>query len=81
MAEVDLQPIAVRTGSNDTQGRLAIVGGELVAVLVRLDDPVHDDARGGWFLEAGFGPCDGIKPPPFRDLGEATIWIAQRLAR
>ena len=78
--ELDLQPIAVKTGSRDTQGRLAIVGGELVAVLVRLDDPVHGDERGGWFLEAGFGACDGVKPTPFRDLDEAKDWLARRLA-
>jgi hypothetical protein len=77
---IDLQPIRVRTGSQDREGHLAMTQGELVAVLVRLDDPVHGDARGGWFLEAGFGPVNDTKSaPPFSDLSEAVGWLEQRV--
>ena len=74
------QPVRVRTGSQDTVGRLALLEGELMAVLVRLDDPVHDDAqRGGWFLETCFGPVTSGQAPVFHDLNAAAAWIGQRL--
>lgn len=81
MSEVELQPVRIRTESQDSEGRLALVDGELVAIFVRLDDPVHDSERGSWFLEAGFGRCDGVRPLPFRDLEEAAEWVKGRLSR
>ncbi len=52
---------------------------ELVAVLVRLDDPIHESDRGAWFLEAGFGSyVDAKNSPIFRDLDEASDWLRMR---
>ena len=79
LSAIDLQPIRVRTGSRDREGRLALLDGELVAVLVRLDDETHGTARGRWFLEAGFGPLHGPSPPPFPTLDHAALWLHQRL--
>jgi hypothetical protein len=80
LTPIDLQPIRVRTGHQDGEGRLALADGELVAVLVRLDDPVHGDQRGRWFLEAGFGPCGGGPSSViFEDLEEAESWLGTRL--
>ena len=75
---VILQAVQIRTGCEDKEGRLVFVTGELVAVLVRLDDEVHGDDRGRWFLEAGFGPLDE-KPDPFFDLGAAESWLRKKL--
>ena len=51
-----------------------------MAVLVRLDDPVHDDMqRGRWFLETCFGPVASGQAPVFYDLDAAAAWIGQRL--
>jgi hypothetical protein len=75
------QPISVLTGSDDREGRLVLVNGDLVAVLVRLDGPVHENQRGGWFLEAGFGPCSGPPQPVFDSLAEAQVWVSMRVAR
>jgi hypothetical protein len=75
-----LQPVQVRTGSNDQDSQLVFQDGFLVAVLVHLSDE-HEDWAGMWFLEAGFGRVDDPCPPIFADLDEALGWIEQRLAR
>ena len=81
MIAITLQPIPVLTGSQDQEGRLVLADGQLVAVLVRLADEVHGDKRGGWFLEAGFGHCDGPQHPVFASLDEAEIWVRRRIER
>jgi hypothetical protein len=59
------------TGSDFWVGLLAIIDAQLVAVLVPLDSPIHGERRGGWFLEAGFGQCDGPAQSVFDHLEEA----------
>lgn len=77
---ITFEPVRVETGCQDTVGRLAFAGGDLVAVLVRLDDPMHDDGqRGGWVLEAGFGRAAAVSPPVFDDLDAAATWLTRRL--
>ena len=70
MTPLMLQPMRVRTGCRDTESRLVLLDDELVAVLVRLDDGIHGDDQGKWFLEAGFGSLS-LRPDPFADLDEA----------
>lgn len=72
-------PISVATGSNDREGVLIFSNGLLVAVLVRLQDEAHEELRGSWWLEAGFGPCSVVGPPLFSDLAEAKDWIGTQL--
>lgn len=81
MTALTLQSIRVGTASADEDGRLVLADGRLVAVLVRLDDPVHEEARGRWYLEAGFGRCAAAQPEPFADLEEAEAWVAARIVR
>ena len=76
---LQLQPVQVATGSNDTEGQLVSAGGFLVAVLVRLSDD-HAANAGQWFLEAGVGRVDDPSPPTFADLDEAQGWIAHQLS-
>ena len=76
---LQLQPVQVETGSNDTEGHLVFDDGFLVAVLVRLSDD-HAANAGQWFLEAGFGRVDDPSPPTFADLDEAQGWIAHQLS-
>lgn len=80
VGQLTLQSILVATLSADEVGHLVLADGHLVAVLVRLDDPVHEQACGGWSLEAGFGPFAGAQPEPFVDLDEALAWIEARVA-
>jgi hypothetical protein len=67
------------TGSTDEDGYLVLASDKLVAVLVRLSEEVHGDAVGNWYLEVGFGPCDGPAHPVFETLDAAKAWIATRL--
>lgn len=73
------QPIKVATGSADEEGRLVLVDGRLVAVLVRLDDPAHGVTQGQWSLEAGFNGVDSVKPPLFANLPAAERWIGLQI--
>jgi len=79
MAELILEPVPVNTGSRDEEGRLVLVNGCLVAVLVRLADGVHAEQTGAWFLEAGFGPCACAQFPVFDSLEVARDWVKRQL--
>jgi len=79
MIDITLQPIPVMTGSQDHEGRLVLADGQLAAVLVRLSDEVHGEEQGGWFLEAGFGPCDGPEHPIFESFDEAEAWVRRKI--
>ena len=73
--QVSFQPIEVLTASEDREGRLVLVDGNLAAVLVRLSDQAHDPLlRGVWFIEAGFGVLDG-RHEMFASLEEAVASI------
>ena len=75
---LQFQPIAVDTGSPDRDGMLVIANGLLVAVLVRLAEPEHDNF-GSWFLEVGFGRLQGQRAPTFLNVEDATRWLRRRL--
>jgi len=79
MAELILEPVPVNTGSRDDDGRLVLVDGRLVAVLVRLADRAHAEHTGAWFLEAGFGPCACAQWPVFDSLEVARDWVRRQL--
>ena len=78
---ITLQPIRIRTGSKDTEGRLPLADGELVAVFVRLDDEIHGDDQGRWFLESAYGPLQRAMPPLFESLAEAEDWFRTQTSR
>ncbi len=80
MAELILEPVPVNTGSRDEKGRLVLVDGRLVGVLVRLADRAHAEQTGAWFLEAGFGPCACAQFPVFDSLEVARDWVRRQLA-
>lgn len=76
---IELHPVKVRTGSCDVTGRLVFDDGHLVAVLVRLDDPVHTQKVGHWNLEASM---EGLPrtAEPFSTLDDAVSWIGHKLS-
>jgi hypothetical protein len=78
---ITLQAIRVRTGSEDTEGRLALADGELIAVFVRLDDEIHGEDQGRWFLETAYGSLQRAMPPLFDSLAEAEDWLRTRVSR
>ena len=73
-----LKPMKVATGESG-EGRLALLDGRLVAVLVRLSD-LHGEQAGWWFIEKGFGPLDRPLHPTFPDLADAEAWLKAELA-
>jgi hypothetical protein len=78
-AQIDLQPIEVLTASDDREGCLVLVDGQLAAVLVRLRDRAHDPLlRGAWYLEAGFGTVR-TQDRMFASLEEAVASIERDL--
>jgi hypothetical protein len=75
-----LHPVRVGNGF-DEEGMLVFDREQrLVAVLTHLSDQ-YDGVSGHWYLEAGFGPLDGLDHPTFADLDAAQERISQRLAR
>lgn len=79
LAAIELRPIPVRTGSHDREGRLALADGDLVAVFVRLDDEMHGEDRGRWFLEAAVRPFGQGAQPLFDSLDEVEAWCRSQL--
>lgn len=77
-ALVVMQPIAVDTASPDRDGMLVMANGMLIAVLVRLDAPDHEQPD-GWFLEATFGNLSQRSAPVFDSLDDATRWFRKRV--
>ncbi|MCJ2079727.1 hypothetical protein [Methylobacterium sp. J-090] len=75
---VTMQPIAVDTGSDDSDGMLVMANGMLVAVLVRLSTSGHEQ-EGDWFVEVALGPLRAHPAPTFGDLDEATRWMRRHL--
>lgn len=74
-----VHPTRVATSSADEDGCLVHADGRLVAVLVRLADPMHGGLAGSWFLEAGFGPCGARHAPVFDSLDAAREWVGQQV--
>lgn len=77
-------PVTVRVDGGSSEGKLVLAEGSLVAVLVKVSAADRGDAAkiGGWFLEAGFGPCGTLSAPSpevFGTVGEAVEWIQLRL--
>ena len=74
--KLEFRPVHVATGSEDTEGLLALVDEQLVAVLVRLSE-LHDELAGYWFIEAAFGLRHSHRT--FRDLDSAQQWLLSRV--
>ncbi len=77
MMEITWRPVRVGVGSSDEEGRMVLVNGKLVAILVHLtgayDNP---ELRNKWFVEAGFGPLSE-KHELFSTWEEAEAWVRQ----
>lgn len=74
-----VQPIRIATSTGDESGLLVLIDRRLAAVLSRLEASYHGEARGSWFLEAGFGECAVPPPEPHHHLREALHWIADHM--
>ena len=85
MPDVTLQPVSVMSDGGSHEGRLVFADADLVAVFARVsaEETAGNGRRaGGWFLEAGFGPCGAlmtVTPPVFLTLEDAAQWVRARL--
>ncbi|HEV2566211.1 MAG TPA: hypothetical protein VGU19_14125 [Microvirga sp.] len=83
--DITLLAMPVMADGGRHEGRLVLANGQLVAVftLVTPEETVGGQERaGGWFLEAGFGPCSALisaGPPVLATLDEAVNWVRARL--
>jgi hypothetical protein len=77
--------MSVLSDGGSHEGRLILSGQDLVAVFSRVtaeENAAGATGTGGWFLEAGFGPCSILmttSPPVFRTLEEGIVWVQERL--
>lgn len=73
----------VSVAGGDRVGRSIFFDGKLVGILIPVTaEETRDGGSGGWYLEAGFGPCGPMAvptPPPFADLDRAAQWVLQRV--
>lgn len=82
---ITLQPVSVMSDGGSHEGRLVFSGSDLVAVFAMVSAEENAGSRrqsGGWFLEAGFGPCSILmttSPSVFPTLDEAVAWVRERL--
>ncbi len=85
MLDLTIQAMSVMTDGGAREGTLVLAGGHLVAVFstVTLEETSGGkDPTGGWFLEAGFGPCGVLqttRPPVFEGSQAALAWVGQML--
>jgi DNA-binding NtrC family response regulator len=82
--EITFQTMNVMVGTGYRIGRSASSQGKLIGVLIPVTAEEHGEGgTGGWYLEAGFGPCSSIAGPTpavFTDLNEAEHWFSAKLA-
>jgi hypothetical protein len=77
-SSITFKAVPILIDGHDTHGLLALLDGQLVAVLSRLDGEAHDpELKGSWHLEAGFGPCPA-SGAIFRTHDEIAQWVRQR---
>jgi hypothetical protein len=73
------QAVHLASGTPDRDGVLVFGNGDLLAVLVQLTTETHKGLGGLWFLEAGFGYCQGRSAPLFQSPEEAERWIGDQM--
>ena len=79
---ITFEPLEILTDCEDYEGCLVFADGKLVAVLVRLSDPVYDrHLRGSWYLEASFGAALEMRHDVFTSLDEAARVIGAELTK
>jgi hypothetical protein len=80
--QITFQPVEILTDGKDHEGCLVLADGKLVAVLVRLTDPVYDrHLLGAWYLEIGFGAALEMRHDAFASLDEAAQVIGGDLTK
>jgi hypothetical protein len=85
-SHIILQTVSVRTDGGSHEGRLVFSDNDLVAVFASVtaeENAGSQTGKGGWFLEAGFGPCSILMTTPpavFQTIEEAISWVQEQLS-
>jgi hypothetical protein len=81
--DLEYRPMRVAVdGDKSEEGYLVLHDDVLVAVISHLQETVDGELRDSWYVEAGFGPCDGLLPAPiFKSRDEAERWVLARVQR
>lgn len=79
MSRTSAYKIRVRTGTDDSNALLLLDAGELVAILVELDDESHGELRGRWNVEVVFGHGSGGRPGTFACAADAADWVGEHM--
>jgi hypothetical protein len=74
-----IQPASIGTDCEHARGILVSVENRIIAVFTQLSAEYHGDARGFWFLEAGFGRCAAPPREPFERLSEGLAYLARNV--
>jgi len=69
----------IRTDSADGNALLLLAGGELVAILVALDDAAHGEDRHKWTIETIFGIGHKRAPDTFACAADAAAWVSKHI--
>lgn len=69
----------IRTDSADTNALILLAGGELVAILVALDDECHGEDRYKWAIERIFGGGHKRIPDSFATATDAAAWVSAHI--
>jgi hypothetical protein len=72
------QNVRLASGTSDQEGLLIYASGELMVVLVRLDDWSHGKNTGRWLVKAAFGECSDAGPGLFDSPDDVEGWIQKR---
>ena len=69
----------IRTDRAASNALILLAGGELIAILVALDDEVHGDNRHKWTIETIFGIGHKRAPDTFASAADAAAWVSDHI--
>jgi hypothetical protein len=72
---IERRAVTLARAIPDRNACLVFLDGNLAALFTRLDDEAHEELRGSWFLEVGFGPLETAAPRTFESIDAAEAWV------
>ena len=79
VARTSVYQSRIRTDRAASNALILLAGGELIAILVALDDEVHGDNRHKWTIETIFGIGHKRAPDTFASAADAAAWVSDHI--
>ena len=79
MSRTSVYQSRIKTDSADGLALLLLARGELVAILVALDDEIHGENRHRWSIETIFGIGHKRAPDTFASAADAAAWVSDHI--